>query len=453
MISMNYADVVSALGDTAANQINATGSFSGCSTDTRTLEKDNLYIALKGERFDGHDFVKQAQDKGAACLLLEKSVHTDIPTIQVKDSRKAMGALANVWRKQLNTPIVAVTGSNGKTTVKEMLKQIFSKAGSVHATQGNLNNDIGVPLTLFKLSASDDYAVIEMGANHAGEIAYLTELTQPDVATITQCAPAHLEGFGSIEGVARAKAEIFQGLGESGVAVINADDDYADYWQDCVKQKRQLTFGVNAQADVTARNIEVDLNGCYFQLYSPNGNIEIHLPLLGEHNVMNALAAAACAIAINIELETIQQGLAAMQAVKGRLQRVKGINGSLIIDDTYNANPKSLSAAIDTVTAKTKNAFLVLGDMGELGDDALSMHEQAGVYARSKGINRLFTLGELSQHACVGFGESFYSYENHAALAKAIKPLLNEEVVVLVKGSRTMHMEDIVSLLAEVSSC
>lgn len=453
MITMNYQDAVTALGDMVVNHIDTDISFTGCSTDTRTIEKNNLYIALKGERFDGHDFFQQAQENGAVCFLSEQDLNSDLPTIQVKDTKLAMGRLAQAWHDKLNKPTVAVTGSNGKTTVKEMVKQILSCAGSVHATKGNLNNDIGVPLTLFMLSDDDDYAVIEMGANHIGEISYLTSLASPDVATITQCAPAHLEGFGSIEGVAKAKSEIFEGLGNEGIAVINADDDYADYWRKAVQGKSILNFGVNNKADVFATDIKVDLNGCAFILNTPNGKIDIQLNLLGEHNIMNALAASACSIAIGVSLETVQQGLSAMQAVKGRLQRVQGLNNSLIIDDTYNANPKSLSAAIDTVTADEKQSFLVLGDMGELGDDALTMHQEAGAYAKQQSINRLFTLGDLSQAATKSFGEGASAYANHAELAEALKPLLNENIVVLVKGSRTMHMEDIVSSIAEVSSC
>lgn len=453
MITMNYREAVNALGEMVVNYIDTDVKFQGCSTDTRTIEKNNLYIALKGERFDGHDFFQQAQENGAVCFLSEKDLNSELPTIQVKDTKLAMGRLAQAWRHNLNTPTVAVTGSNGKTTVKEMIKQILSCAGSVHATQGNLNNDIGVPLTLFMLSKKDDYAVIEMGANHIGEISYLTSLAKPDVATITQCAPAHLEGFGSIDGVAKAKSEIFEGLDNDGIAVINADDDYADYWRDGVQGKRILSFGVNNKADVYASNIKVNLSGCAFTLKTPEGQIDIKLSLLGEHNIMNALAAAACSIAIGIGLDTVQKGLATMRAVKGRLQVVSGINNSLIIDDTYNANPKSLSAAVDTIAADSRAGFLVLGDMGELGDEAPAMHKEAGAYAKKQGIKQLFTLGNLSQHATNSFGKGASAFENHADLAAALKPLLNENVVVLVKGSRTMHMEDIVSSLAEVSSC
>lgn len=425
--------------------------FTACSTDTRRLTAGALYVALRGERFDGHDFIAQAETQGAAALLVDKPIDSPLPSLQVPDTRIALGELARWWRTQWDLPVVAVTGSNGKTTVKEMLASIFRQItqsdDAVLATLGNLNNDIGVPLSLFRLGAEHRYAVIEMGANHSGEIAGLTRMAQPQVALITQCAPAHLEGFNSIEGVAQAKGEIFQGLREDGTAVINQDDHYADYWRSLNPQRNILSFGVQQGADVFAQNLRMDSLHTRFDLHSPDGHIDIQLALLGQHNVMNALAAAACALACGCQLSAIQAGLQAMQPVKGRLQRFTGIRDSVLIDDTYNANPTSLQAALQVLAQCPAPRCLVIGDMLELGEEAEQYHRQAGINAREAGIERLYTTGSLSRAAAQGFGPGAQHFAQQADLIAYLQVNLIAQAHVLVKGSRGLQMEKVVQAL------
>ncbi len=449
MIRMQLSDVVLAIN---ASLIGADVEFNGCSTDTRTIEKDNLFIALHGENFDGHNFIEQAAEKGASSCLIDKQSEKILPTLLVQDAKHAMGLLAQRWRETLDVRIVAVTGSNGKTSVKEMVKSILSEAGSTHATSGNLNNDIGVPLTLFALDGLHNYAVIEMGANHIGEIEWLSAITKPDVAVITQCAPAHLEGFGSVDSVAKAKAEIYSGLQEAGVAVINADDDYADYWKNICAERQTCCFSLtNNQADVYASDIleQIEQKNIKFNLHIGNKAIQIKLPLVGMHNVKNALAAAACCLSLNISLELIKQGLEKLTGVKGRLQFLSGQHESRIIDDTYNANPASLAAAISVLSHIKGKRYLVLGDMGELGNTAADLHAEAGQIASKAGIDGLFTLGELSQYAQQSFGEGAIHFRNIDELNKHIKSLLGSNITILVKGSRSMKMERVVNAITE----
>ncbi len=422
--------------------------FKGCSTDSRTIEKDNLFIALKGEHFDGHKFIHDAEIKGASSLMLEQGEVKSLPYIKVSDTRKAMGLLAKSWREEITIPLVAITGSNGKTTVKEMVASILSGIAEVHATSGNLNNDIGVPLTLFGLDRKHQYAVIEMGANHPGEIEWLSAVARPNVAVITQCAPAHLEGFGSIEGVAKAKAEIYTGLKANGTAIINSDDDYADFWKDICLNSNQLTFGIDSlDANIRAKEIKPnpDDASIRFKLCSQSESIEINLPLSGKHNVMNALAAAACCISLDISLQSIKQGLEQMSPVKGRLQVKPGKHGARIIDDTYNANPTSLTAALGVLNNYKGKRYLVLGDMGELGDTSIQFHHDAGISAKQTGIDGLFTIGELSINAMQAFGEGALHFESYDALNRALSEILGGDTTILVKGSRAMQMEKIVN--------
>lgn len=426
--------------------------FSGCSTDTRSLTKGSLFIALRGENFDGHDFVEQAMQGGAVAALVEYDLSDKAaPIIIVEDSKEAMGKLASAWRNKFSLPVIAVTGSNGKSTVKEMLTSILSQHASVLSTWGNFNNDIGVPLTLFGLNEDHRFGVIEMGANHPGEINNLTTITRPDIALITLCAPAHIEGFGSIDGVADAKAEIFAGLSEDGVAIINADDNYAKVWLEKIADHKRLTFGLNKSADVSADDLHMDEHsGCtQFTLTTACAQASVKLNLLGLHNVRNALAAAACCIALNIPLTQIRDGLQLMQAVKGRLQMKTGLNNSRIIDDTYNANPASLEVAIEVATATSNRSWLVMGDMGELGEIALVSHQQAGESARAAGIERLYALGELSKQAVLAFGSGAKHFADKEELIATLKAELSDGLTVLVKGSRAMAMEEIVQSLVE----
>jgi UDP-N-acetylmuramoyl-tripeptide--D-alanyl-D-alanine ligase len=449
MISMSLSKVAVAIN---ANFIGEDIVFSGCSTDSRTIEDGNLFIALTGENYDGHDYVSVAEENGASSLMLEREVSHVKSVLQVKNTRKAMGLLARTWRDEISIPLVAITGSNGKTTVKEMVTSILSEISEVHATSGNLNNEIGVPLTLFGLDKKHQYAVIEMGANHPGEIEWLSAIARPNVAVITQCAPAHLEGFGSVEGVAKAKAEIYSGLQSSGTAIINADDEYADFWRKSCEHLNQFSFGIKTKsADVIAKNIVAvtENNSIQFELSCAPGSIEILLPLAGEHNVMNALAASACCLSLDVPLATIKTGLEKMSPVKGRLQIKAGKHGARIIDDTYNANPSSLGAALKVLSQYKGTHYLVLGDMGELGSTAAQLHKDAGKLARESGVDKLFTLGELSINALQGFGSNSFYFESHDELNEALVNLLDEDSIVLVKGSRAMQMERVVNVLTE----
>ena len=418
----------------------------GISTDTRHIGPGQVFVALVGDRFDGHAFVAQACEQGAAAVVVSKPIDCACARIVVDDTRIALKQIAQAWRKQFAIPVIAVTGSNGKTTVKEMLSAIMSVRHNTLSTQGNLNNDIGVPLTLLRLRASHTCAVIEMGANHAGEIDYLTHLAMPSVALVNNAAAAHLAGFGSLEGVARAKGEIYGGLAKGGIAIINADDRFAPLWQKLCEGTHVLRFGLNSEAEVTADWRAID-SGSQIDLHTPQGGIQITLNLPGRHNVMNALAASATALAAGATLAEIRDGLQSMQSVAGRLQIKPGKAGSRIIDDTYNANPASLRVALDVLHHFRGRHFLALGDMGELGEDAEQLHREAGQEAKASGVDRLYTVGELAQFAANAFGHDAYSYEDHPSMISALHDELSTDVTLLVKGSRLAHMEKVVQAL------
>lgn len=417
------------------------------STDSRTVENDQLFIALAGERFDAHDFVASiAHQAGAA--LVHKKIDCDLPQIVVKNTLQALGEFAKTWRKQFVRPLVGLTGSNGKTTVKEMLAAILSCKGSALATLGNLNNDIGMPLTLLRLREKHDYAVIEMGANHFGEIEYLSNISQPDVAILNNAGAAHLEGFGSVEGVSRAKAEIFAGLTDNGVAVINADDEYADYWFSCNANRKVVTFGLTSQADIKG-----DITDAGLVLTIAKETILVNLTLLGQHNARNALAASAAATALGFDLQDIKQGLESLTPVKGRLAPIEGVGESLVIDDTYNANPDSAKAAVDVLaTKKNGKRVLVLGDMGELGETASQLHGDIGQYAKEQGVDKLFCLGQYSKQACKQFGKAAQGFDEIDALLATLKQEVEANMTILVKGSRSMRMERVVDALKNNNS-
>jgi len=422
--------------------------FDNVSTDTRAIKKGALFIALVGPNFDGHDYVKEAENRGAVALLVDREVTSPLPQIIVRDTRLALGQFAAAWRAGFEIPVVGVTGSNGKTTVKEMIAAILGQQAPVLMTQGNLNNDIGLPLTLFNLAKEHKHAVIEMGANHPGEIDYLTHIAQPNVAVITNAANAHLEGFGSIEGVAHAKGEIFGGLSQNGVGIINADDHYFELWSGLLKDHKVISFGLENKADVSASwkgdAIHSDINITF-----PGGEVKCVLHVPGKHNVMNALAATAATLAVGIPAEQIKAGLESFRSVKGRLQTNTGFNGAVVIDDTYNANPTSLSAAIDVLSSCGGEKVLVLGDMGELGKDAQALHNRTIEYAIQKCIQRIFTLGELTGTAIKAYPEQGKNFDSTEQLVAALKPLLDKNTTVLVKGSRFMHMETVVHGLLE----
>ena len=449
MIKLNCAEIALML-DGALTGHNV--SISNVSTDSRVIAEHDLFIALKGPNFDGSAFVAEVKEKGAAAVVVEQAVAVDIPQIIVQDTRLALGQLAAAVKARLAPKTIAVTGSAGKTTVKEMMAAILSRRGNVLATQGNFNNDIGVPLTMLRLTEQHQYAVLELGANHQGEIAYTTSLAKPDVAIITNVAPSHLEGFGDVYGVARAKGEIFNAVTAQGLAIIPADSEYRDYWLRRIEGKPVQQFSATAEADYYATDIELDSNGCAgFELNCPAGRQFIQLTIPGKHNVANALAAAAACIAVGASLADVQLGLAQMQAVKGRTN-VKMVTPQLrLIDDTYNANVESVKAAIDLLASYNGHRVLVLGDMAELGADARLYHEEIGLYAKKAGINLLFTLGVLSQSASDLFNGQGAHFSSRQTLLQRLLPIVSEqqEVTLLVKGSRSAKMELVVQDLLE----
>ena len=446
MIRMRLGEAAAALGLRAVGE---DVEFHGVGTDSRTIPAGALFVAVRGPRFDGHDFVDGAMRRGAAAALVERAPNVSIPFIPVRDSVRALGELAAAWRNRLrNLLLVGVTGSNGKTTVKEMAAAIFRTLGPVSATRGNLNNEIGVPLTLCDLDAGHRIAVVELGANHRGEIAALTTLARPSVGVVTQCAPAHLEGFGSIEGVARAKGELFERLPDDAAAVVNADDPFAGLWRELARPRRCISFGAGADADVRVRAAS-DTGERRIALDTPAGEVKIDLALPGAHNAVNAGAAAAVAIAAGASLDAIREGLATVRPAKGRLESKRGPRGAEIIDDTYNANPVSLQAGLRVLGGRPAPRWLVLGDMAELGPEGANLHAEAGRHARCHGVERLLALGELSVEAARAFGAGATHFADCAALVDRLRYELPDGATVLVKGSRSMAMERVVEAIAE----
>jgi len=408
-----------------------------------------LFVALKGENFDGHDHVAAAAAGGCVAALVSREVDVAIPQVVVADSERALGELAAAVQRERVTNVLAITGSNGKTSVKTLLLSILDQAGGAYANPGNRNNEIGLPLAV--LDAPDDarVAVYEMGAGKPGDIAYLTAIARPDVALVNNIAPAHLERMGSLLGVADTKAAIYDALPADGVAVINADDAFAPYFAERAHGRRIVRIGLEASADITARDIHLAGEGSRFELVTPHGEVAIALPMPGRHNVRNALAAAAMALGAGASLEQVRDGLNSVQPVAGRLISHHLRSGAVLVDDSYNANPGSLEAAIDTLAASGDEGWLVLGDMRELGADEVALHAQAGARAKAAGIARLYTLGTLSQAAADAFGAGARGFASHAALADALESALHAGVRVLVKGSRGSAMDKIVkSLLA-----
>lgn len=440
----------------AATQVGADVKFTAVSSDTRQIRAGDLFIALRGENFDGYDFVAQALQAGAVAAMVNADsyaaqaapLNEQFALLVVPDTRLALGQLAAYWRAQFSIPVVGITGSNGKTTVKEMLASILRVASgndaAVLATQGNLNNDIGLPLTVLQLTAQHRFAVIEMGMNHLGEIDYLTRIACPDVAVINNASGAHLAGLGSIEAVAQAKGEILTGLSAQGVAVLNADDAHLDMWRNLAGSHDLLEFGFSNGADVQGMWRAHDI-GLVMDIFTPQGRLTATLKVPGEHNARNALAASAAAIALGIPLETISTGLEKFTGVAGRLQRKITRQGATLLDDTYNANPASMRAAISVLAACPGKRILVLGDMGELGEGAATLHHEIGAAAKAAGIEQLYALGELSRHTVQAFGAGGSHFEQIAALQTRLEDVLDDHTCVLVKGSRFMKMERLVA--------
>jgi UDP-N-acetylmuramoyl-tripeptide--D-alanyl-D-alanine ligase len=438
--------------------------FDSVSTDTRALNRGALFVALRGGRYDGHDFVARAADAGAAAAMVEsaesgiqESVKA-LPLLLVDDSTLvSLGTLAAYWRSKFSIPLVALTGSNGKTTVKEMLASILREAAGsdsripdrespVHATRGNLNNDIGVPLTLLELRSFHRYSVVEMGMNHAGEIRYLTGLAAPDVALVNNAGPAHIEFFDSVEAIARAKGEIFEGLKPDGTAVINADDRYAAIWRDLAAGRRVVDFGIERHAAVSA-TYRLSWLESEIVVKLPQGEARAVLKAPGVHNVRNALAASAAAVALQVPAAAIEQGLARFAGIKGRLQKKSARSGATLIDDTYNANPESMRAAIDVLAACPAPTILVMGDMGELGSRGAEFHRDVGAYARDQNISSLFAIGDAAREAVAAFGAAGAHASSLDDLLHMVRASATPQATLLVKGSRFMKMEHVVDAL------
>jgi len=422
-------------------------SYAGVSTDTRMLAQDELFFALQGPNFDGGAFVSAAAERSAAAAVLCEAVDVDIPQITVDDTRLALGTLAASWRQRMPAKVIGITGSNGKTTVKAILANCLSQSAETLATRGNLNNDIGMPLMLLSLSEKHRYAVIEMGANHPGEIAYLTSLARPDVVLITNAAPAHLEGFGDLDGVASAKGEILQGDVSPVFVVLNADDSYFAYWNSLLSGDTVISFGVEANASVFATDVEADGDLMIFNLHIHAEEIPIRLPLAGIHNVSNACAAAAVLHGLGMDGKQIRQGLESVQAVSGRLQPVERITSVTVYDDSYNANPQSVIAAAEFLAAQPGHNWLVLGDMGELGEDEVLLHKAVGRAAKRLGIDRILATGKLSKNTVKTFGNGAQWYESIDGLVEELQRTATEDTNILIKGSRFMEMERVVEAL------
>ena len=422
-------------------------AFNGVSIDTRTLQGDELFVALSGPNFDGRDYVELAREKGAAGAIVDSLIESDIAQITVDDTKLALGQLGASWRELQPATVVGITGSNGKTTLKELTAACLSHAAPTLATQGNLNNDIGMPLMLSRIDARHRYAILEMGANHPGEISYLTSLAKPDVVVITNAGAAHLEGFGSIEGVAKAKAEILQGDARPGFAVLNADDDYFSYWQSFVSDISWLSFGLSENADIRGDEIVVDKGLTRFLLHIRDAAVPVSLPLAGLHNVRNACAAAAIATTLGMRPDDIANALEAVGPVTGRLQTVAGLHGATIFDDSYNANPVSVIAAGEYLASLAGQNWVVFGDMKELGRDEQQLHLEVGRALKEAGIKRLFATGELGRDTVAAFGDGASWFEAVDELAETVLKDLTADVNVLVKGSRSMRMERVVDKL------
>lgn len=432
-------------------------------TDTRRLDADasaaSLFVALKGEHFDGNDYVAQAAARGACAALVSRQADVSIPQIVVADTERALAALAASVQRTRATKVLAVTGSNGKTSVKALTFAILEAAvaaqgmpGRAYTTPGNRNNEIGLPLAVLDAPEDALYAIYEMGAGKPGDIAYLTDIVRPDVALVNNIAPAHIERMGSLLGIADTKAAIYDALPADGVAAINADDAFAPYFAERAHGHRLIRFALDANADVTARDVVLDAEGARFVLVAPQGEAPIALAMPGRHNVLNALAAASLALGAGIGLAVIAAGLNAARPVAGRLNIHRLAGGAMLIDDSYNANPGSLNAAIDTLATGGGERWLVLGDMRELGDDAASLHAEVGRRAKASGIARLYALGEFSASAADAFGDHGRSFKNHAELADTLRADIaahaNAETLrVLIKGSRGSAMDRIVNTL------
>jgi UDP-N-acetylmuramoyl-tripeptide--D-alanyl-D-alanine ligase len=432
---------------TRGQRYGADVAVQGVAIDTRKLQAGDLFVALPGERVDGHDFVAAAKERGAVAAMVTRKLDVDIPQVLVNDAEAALGDLASAVRAQRHVRVVGITGSNGKTTVKTLTASILSRHGRTHVNAGNYNNELGLPLTLLAMPEDTEYAVLEMGAGKPGDIDYLASIARPDVGVITCIAPAHLERMGSIEGVAETKGALYRALPVDGVAIINADDAFAGFFAGLAGGRRILRYALDHPADIGADIVEQRVDGSHFVLSTPVGDADVSLPLAGRHNIANALAAASVALALDVPLDTIVEGLEQVGGVAGRLKVEAMPGGWTLIDDSYNANPGSVTAAIDTLALAAGERFLVLGDMAELGPDALALHARVGAHAKARGLDRLFAVGPLSAAAVEAFGDGAMHFTGKDALVAALQPLLHAGVTCLVKGSRSSGMDQVVTAL------
>ena len=416
----------------------------GVAIDTRKLKPGDLFVAIKGEHVDGHDYLAEAAARGAVGALVTRKVDSELPQVLVNNAELALGDLASAVRAQRNVRVVGITGSNGKTTVKTLVASILSRHGRTHVSSGNYNNELGLPLSVLAMPLDTEYAVFEMGAGKPGDIAYLAAIARPDIGLVTLIAPAHLERMGSIEGVAETKGALYQALPVDGTAIINADDAFASFFVGLAGSRQVLRFGLEHDADVVAEIIEQRVDGSRFVLSTPQGDAEVALPLPGRHNIANALAAASVALALDLPLGTIVAGLEQARGVEGRLRREVAAGGWTVIDDSYNANPSSMTAAIDTLRLAVGERWLVLGDMAELGKDASALHAGIGAMARERGIDQLFAVGPLGVATVEAFGAGAVHFDDKTTLIAALQAQLHPGVTCLVKGSRSAGMEQVV---------
>tara|TARA_B110000503_G_scaffold13903_1_gene18938 strand:+ start:55256 stop:56620 length:1365 start_codon:yes stop_codon:yes gene_type:complete len=432
----------------AAKLLGVDQAFTGVSTDSRSVRAGDLFVALRGDNFDGHDYALQVQSDGAAAALVTVPVAGTLPQLQVANTLQALGQLGAYNRQLFSGPLVAITGSSGKTTVKNMVYAVLSQRGETLATEGNFNNEIGVPLTLLRLRPGVEFAVVEMGAAKAGDIDCLCEMARPTVALLLNAMPAHLQGFGSIDGVAAAKGEIFDRLGTSDLAVINADQPWAKAWRKRAGAASVIDFGVQQPAAISARDVQSrGAEGVSFTVSTPVGDMAMRLNLPGVHNVSNALAAVAVGMACDVGLTDIRDGLESLQPVGGRLRSLRSSQGAVVIDDCYNANPGSVRAAIDVLAACSGRRTLVLGAMRELGENSSEMHREIGAYARAAGIDQLWGVGPELEVCVNAFGASGRYFEDRAVALVALERRFGEGDTVLIKGSRGAGMEQLLHVL------
>ncbi|MET0332350.1 MAG: UDP-N-acetylmuramoyl-tripeptide--D-alanyl-D-alanine ligase [Dyella sp.] len=422
-------------------------TIQGVNIDTRKLKPGDLFVAIKGERVDGHDFAAEAAAQGALALLVTRRLNTALPQILVDDTQLALGDLASAVRAQSDVRVVGITGSNGKTTVKTLAASILARHGRTHVNAGNYNNELGLPLTLLAMPADAQYAMLEMGAGKPGDIDYLASIARPDIGLVNTIAPAHLERMGSVEGIAETKGALYRSLPADGIAIINADDAFARFFEGLAGSRQVLRFGLEQPAEVSAQIIAQRLDGSRFVLRTPVGEAEVQLPLPGRHNIANALAAAAIGLALRVPLAIIVDGLQNVPGVAGRLNQQAMPGGWTLIDDSYNANPGSVTAAIDTLALAAGERWLVLGDMAELGGDTRALHASIGRYAQARGITRLYAVGPLSAATVQAFGAGAMHFSEQSALIDALRAELHAGVSCLIKGSRSAAMDRVVAAL------